>query len=78
MIEDHAVEDHPMLFEDPAPPIEYEQIPLGPEDFAAFEPEKDRYKEQYAVIVMCADEAEQERLYNKFKAENYEVKVVCT
>lgn len=34
------------------------------------------YKEQYAVIVTCANEEEQEAVYNKLVAEGYECKVV--
>lgn len=37
-----------------------------------------RYKEQYGVIVMCQDEAEQERVYNQLAAEGLTVKVVST
>ena len=36
------------------------------------------YKEQYGVIVMCADEAEQEQVYNRLIGEGYECKVVAT
>lgn len=36
------------------------------------------YREQYGVIVMCADEAEQEKIYNSLIAEGYECKVVAT
>lgn len=36
------------------------------------------YKEQYGVIVMCKNEAEQEEIYNKLTAEGYECKVVAT
>lgn len=35
------------------------------------------YKEQYGVIVMCADESEQERTYNKLTEEGYSCKVVA-
>lgn len=35
------------------------------------------YHEQYGVIVMCADEAEQERIYNSLTEEGYECKVVA-
>ncbi len=37
-----------------------------------------RYKEQYGVIVVCANAAEQERVYNKLKAEGLMVRVVVT
>lgn len=41
------------------------------------EPES-AYKEQYAVIVVCKDSAEQETIFNKLDASGYNVKVVCT
>ena len=34
------------------------------------------YKEQYAVVVICADEKEQETVYNRLKNEGYVLKVV--
>lgn len=36
------------------------------------------YKEQYGVIVMCADEAEQEAIYTTLTEQGYECKVVAT
>lgn len=36
------------------------------------------YKEQYGVIVMCQDEAEQEDVYNRLTEEGFECKVVAT
>jgi predicted 3-demethylubiquinone-9 3-methyltransferase (glyoxalase superfamily) len=35
------------------------------------------YKEQFAVVVMCKDEKEQESIYNRLKAEGYKLKVVA-
>lgn len=35
------------------------------------------YKEQYAVVIMCDNEAEQEKIYNRLKAEGYKLKVVA-
>lgn len=35
------------------------------------------YKEQYAVVVMCKDEKEQETVYNRLKDEGYKLKVVA-
>lgn len=35
------------------------------------------YKEQYAVIVMCKDEEEQQSIYDRLKAEGYKLKVVA-
>ena len=35
------------------------------------------YTEQYGVIVMCADEAEQEKVYNRLTEEGYACKVVA-
>lgn len=37
-----------------------------------------KYREQYGVIVMCADEAEQERIYNRLSDEGLTCKVVVT
>ena len=36
-----------------------------------------KYKEQYAVIVLCSDEKEQEDIYNRLHAEGYKLKVVA-
>ena len=35
------------------------------------------YKEQYAVIVICETEKEQEKVYNRLKNEGYKLKVVA-
>lgn len=35
------------------------------------------YKEQYAVVVICKDEKEQESVYNRLKDEGYKLKVVA-
>lgn len=35
------------------------------------------YKEQYAVVVICRDEKDQEDIYNRLKAEGYKLKVVA-
>ena len=35
------------------------------------------YKQQYAVIVMCKDEKEQESIYSRLKEEGYKLKVVA-
>lgn len=35
------------------------------------------YKEQYAVVVICKDEKEQETIYNRLKAEGFKLKVVA-
>ena len=35
------------------------------------------YKQQYAVIVVCSDEADQEKVYNRLKEEGYKLKVVA-
>lgn len=34
------------------------------------------YKEQYAVVVICVDEKEQEAVYSRLKADGYKLKVV--
>lgn len=36
------------------------------------------YKEQYGVIVMCKDEADQEKIYNRLTGEGFVCKVVAT
>lgn len=36
-----------------------------------------KYKQQYAVVVMCKDEKDQENVYNRLKAEGYKLKVVA-
>lgn len=35
------------------------------------------YKEQFAVVVICRDEEEQESIYNRLKEEGYKLKVVA-
>lgn len=35
------------------------------------------YKEQYAVVVICKDEKEQELVYNRLKDEGFKLKVVA-
>lgn len=39
---------------------------------------QDGYREQYGVIVICADEREQERVYNRLSEDGYRVRVVTT
>lgn len=55
-------------------------LPKAPEadDDAAGGDSEGGYSEQYGVIVMCRDAAEQERVYNRLKDDGYECKVVCT
>lgn len=51
----------------------------GEEESSAEEEEPESaYREQYGVIVLCADEAEQEIVYNDLRSEGYECKVVAT
>lgn len=38
---------------------------------------KFQYKEQYAVVVICKDEKEQEETYNELKAQGRNIKVVA-
>lgn len=38
---------------------------------------KFQYKEQYAVVVICKDEKEQEETYTKLKEEGHNIKVVA-
>jgi predicted 3-demethylubiquinone-9 3-methyltransferase (glyoxalase superfamily) len=35
------------------------------------------YKEQYAVVVICKDENEQEMIFNRLLSEGYRLKVVA-
>lgn len=35
------------------------------------------YKQQYAVIVICEDEKQQETVYDRLKEEGYKLKVVA-
>lgn len=34
------------------------------------------YKQQYAVVVICKDENEQEAVYDRLRSEGYKLKVV--
>ena len=52
---------------------------LGTLDGASnLDPGEDRYREQYGVIVICADEAEQEQVYSTLQGQGYNVRVVVT
>ena len=42
------------------------------------DPGEDRYKSQYGVIVLCAGEAEQQKVYEQLKSEGLQVRVVVT
>ena len=35
------------------------------------------YKQQFAVVVICDNEQEQEEIYNKLKEEGYKLRVVA-
>ena len=37
-----------------------------------------RYREQYGVIIVCKDAAEQERVYSELVRQGYDCRVVCT
>lgn len=50
--------------------------PLHTADLLANTP--DSYKEQYAVMVVCADEDEQERVFEQLQGEGLNVRVVTT
>ena len=39
---------------------------------------KHKYKTQHAVIIICADEADQEKVYYSMQAQGYKVRVVNT
>lgn len=49
-----------------------------PEDVTGGDPGDGRYKEQYGVIVVCANESEQARVYEQLKGEGFDCKVVVT
>lgn len=36
-----------------------------------------KYREQYGVVIVCKEAAQQEQLYGRLKAEGLKVKVVC-
>lgn len=36
-----------------------------------------KYKQQYGVVVICKDEAEQREIYERLRAEGYTLKVVA-
>ena len=36
-----------------------------------------KYREQFAVVVVCKDAAHQERLFTELQAAGHKVKVVC-
>ena len=53
--------------------------PEDPPDTAdALADTEDIYREQYGVIVICADEADQEAIYERLTAEGFNAKVVTT
>ena len=41
-------------------------------------PKQDRYKEQYGVIVLCANEAEHQRIYEQLRAQGFTCRAVRT
>lgn len=51
---------------------------LSPEPPGAGGAEDDNYTEQYAVMVVCADEADQAQIYERLRGEGYNCKVVST
>lgn len=51
---------------------------LKPDDEIPAAGDEDAYKEQYAVMVICKSEPDQERIYNELQAAGYDVKVVAT
>jgi hypothetical protein len=53
-------------------------MPTGGDAGPNLDPGEGRYREQYGVIVMCADEAEQEEIYNALLEQGYTCKVVVT
>jgi ParB-like chromosome segregation protein Spo0J len=51
--------------------------PVKP-DATGPDPGEDRYREQYGVIVVCNDEAHQQRVYEDLVAAGHQCRVVCT
>lgn len=49
-----------------------------PPDITGGPPDGDRYKEQYGVIVICANEAEQARVYEQLRGLGFSCRVVVT
>lgn len=56
-----------------AEPFAELEVPESPSGDAGF-----NYKEQYGVIVMCKNEVEQEKIYNRLTDEGFDCKVVAT
>ena len=64
--------------------VDVAEIGFGAEDLADIQPEEEEDKsdntnftEQYAVTVICKDEAHQRKIYDKLTADGLECKVVC-
>lgn len=36
-----------------------------------------KYREQFGIVIVCKDAAQQEQLYTELKAAGHKVKVVC-
>lgn len=51
---------------------------LGPTSVSLPPAGEGGYQEQYGVIVICADEGEQERVFEKLTGDGYEVRIVVT
>jgi hypothetical protein len=62
------------------PSISFEGLTMGGdgEDAPPLEESGFNYKEQFGVIVICTDEAEQEAVYTKLAGDGYNVRVVKT
>lgn len=58
--------------------IEAATSPEAEKDDDDQEPPDDKYTEQYGVIVLCKDEADQQQVYEKLLAQGLAVKVVAT
>lgn len=48
------------------------------EDMEGWEPDQDRYQNQYAVMVICQTEESQEEIYDRLTGQGYECRVVTT
>lgn len=56
---------------------EAEKAERGPGEVPADEVPDDKYEPQYGVMVVCLDEADQERIYEKLSLEGYKLRVVA-
>lgn len=65
------------LYERPSPPRRGPFVHCGENPGKDESMSKFKYKQQYAVVVICADEAEQQDVYERLLADGYTLKVVA-